>query len=171
MILKDAYNFYSSKLFLHPYNSKVLQRLAVSERVSRHQVTARWGFAFRTWHKSLLVFQISASHSSVSVLGLLTCSCPPRFTCGVIALNGTIGKELDLSQGSHLKLAGFKTLSQAVHRQEEEAGGGGGCPQSCLFLAVPRACPCSTCRDDKWKSYDTLLVLRLLCFSRIVVTR
>jgi len=40
-------------------------------------------------------------------------------------LNGTIGKELDLSQGSHLKLAGFKTLSQAVHCQEEEAGWGG----------------------------------------------
>lgn len=34
MILKDAYNFYSSKLFLHPYNSKVLQRLGVFERVS-----------------------------------------------------------------------------------------------------------------------------------------
>lgn len=33
MILKDAYNFYSSKLFLHPYNSKVLQRLDVSEGV------------------------------------------------------------------------------------------------------------------------------------------
>ena len=34
MILKDAYNFYSSKLLLHPYNSKVLQRLDVFERVS-----------------------------------------------------------------------------------------------------------------------------------------
>lgn len=30
VILKDAYNFYSSKLlFLHPYNSEVLQRLDV----------------------------------------------------------------------------------------------------------------------------------------------
>lgn len=66
MILKDAYNFYSSKLFLHPYNSKVLQRLDASGRVSRHQVTAEWGLAFRTWRKSLAVFK-SLLHTQASV--------------------------------------------------------------------------------------------------------
>lgn len=37
-------------------------------------------------------------------------------------LNGMICRGLSLFQGSHLKLACFENLSQAVHHQEEEVG-------------------------------------------------
>lgn len=90
---------------------------------------------------------------------------------GVTTLKGTICRESPLSPGkSPRAFAGFKNPSQAVPHQEEEAVGVV-CPESCLFLTVPGPCPCSTCGEDEWKSHDTLLVLRLLCFSRIVVAR
>lgn len=90
---------------------------------------------------------------------------------GVPAFHGTkSGRELDLFQGGHLKLAGFKTLSQAARRQEEEVVEVL-CPRSCLCLPVPRACSCLTCGDNRCQCHDTLLVLRLLRFSSVVVTR
>lgn len=57
MILKDAYNFYSSKLFLHPYNSKVLQRLDVSEKVSRPGYSKNKVLLSELGVKFLLVFK------------------------------------------------------------------------------------------------------------------
>lgn len=82
-----------------------------------------------------------------------------------------ICRVLGCFQGSHLKHAGFENLSKAAHCQEKEGGG------DFLILVAsishfPWNCaPVQPLWDDKLKSHNTLLVLRLLYFSRLVMRR
>lgn len=84
----------------------------------------------------------------------------------VTALSGVICRELDPFQGRPLTLARSKNRSQAVHHQEEEVMENHS--PSRLRLTFPRACLCPADGTTKWKSHETLLVSRLLYFSRIV---
>lgn len=114
VILKDAYNFYSSKLFLHPYNSKVLQRLDGSEKVSRPGYGKNKVFCLQNLALSSCQF-LNLCLTLKCLLGSLTCSCPPCLIRFSQCVKWMICRVLGLFRGSHLKLAGLEHLSKAVH--------------------------------------------------------